>query len=239
MKRISELDTGETEDHLEPREMLALAVEHMTLEKHKDKLENWTLKNFFSHYNRSHPENFQWARRGKPPGEPDYLVCSQPDSQPLFVEVTQLLDKGRKRGDEYKSAWKEAERTGDYLAATDMPEPPANYEQQLLDQALYVLNEKFSKPYPLGTWLIVYFDPTLFTAGWTSPHSDTLSFATKILATAASMLKAPDKIKKVWVLTNDGRIGPILCRVPLRALFHMDVFSAAVGGVREPCTPGG
>jgi hypothetical protein len=80
-----------------------------------------------------------------------------------------------------------------------------------LDQALYVLKEKFSKPYPPGTWLIVYFDPTFFPPGWsTSPHSDTLSFATKILATAATMLGAPEKIKKVWVLTNDGRIGQIL-----------------------------
>jgi hypothetical protein len=99
--RISELDTGETERHLEPREMLALAVEHMTLGKHKEKLENWILKNFFFHYNRSQSlqaERFEWAARGKPP-EPDYMVCSQPDSPPLFVEVTELLDKERKRGD--------------------------------------------------------------------------------------------------------------------------------------------
>jgi hypothetical protein len=122
-----------------------------------------------------------------------------------------LLDKGRKRGDEYKSAWKEAERTGEYLVARDMPEPPTEYEQQLLDQARYVLKGKFSKPYPLETWLIVYFDPQLFTPGWTSsPQTETLSFGIKILATAARSLGNPDKIKKISVLTNDGRIGHIL-----------------------------
>jgi hypothetical protein len=94
--RISELDTGETDKCLEPREMLAFAVEHMTLGKHKDKRENWTLKNFFFHYNRTQTlqmQTYQWAARGEPPNEPDYLVCSRFDSRPLFVEVTELLDK--------------------------------------------------------------------------------------------------------------------------------------------------
>jgi len=210
LSRISELDTGETEDRLEPREMLTLAVEHMTLQKHKEKIENWILSNFFSHYNRSQPETFQWSMRGKPPGEPDFLVFSKPDGQPLFVEVTELLDKGRKRGDEYKAALEEAKKTGDYLSATEMPSPSADYEQQLIEQARYGLEQKFSKPYPLGTWLIVYFNPTSFTPGWnTSSQSETLNFAMKILAEAVSMLKPPDKIEQVWVLTNDGRIGKI------------------------------
>jgi hypothetical protein len=128
----------------------------------------------------------------------------------LFVEVTELHDKGRKRGDEYKAALEEAKTTGDYLSSTEMPPPPVGYEQQLLEQASYVLGQKFAKPYPLGTWLIVYFNPTSFTPGWnTSPQSETLGFGMKILAEATRMLKTPDKIKQVWVLTNDGRIGRI------------------------------
>ncbi|MGO9058122.1 MAG: hypothetical protein ACLQU2_12190 [Candidatus Binataceae bacterium] len=190
--------------------MLTLAVEHMRLQKHKEKIENWILRNFFCHYNRLQSETFQWTTRGKPPGEPDYLVFSQPDCQPLFVEVTELLDKGRKRGDEYKAALEEAKTTGDYLTATVMPPATADYEQQLMEQARYVLEQKFSKPYPLGTWLIVYFNPTSFTPGWnTSPQSETLSFAMKILAEAAKTLNNPDKIKQLWVLTNDGRIGKL------------------------------
>jgi hypothetical protein len=210
LSRISELDTGGTEDRLEPREMLTLAVEHMTLQKHKEKIENWILSNFFSHYNRSQPETFQWTMRGKPPGEPDYLVFSQPGGQPLFVEVTELLDKGRKRGDEYKAALEEAKKTGDYLSATEMAPPPPDYEQHLVEQSRYVLEKKFAKPYPRVTWLIVYFNPTSFTLGWnTSSQSETLDFAIKILAEAARTLNSPDKIEQVWVLTNDGRIGKI------------------------------
>jgi hypothetical protein len=92
-----------------------------------------------------------------------------------------------------------------------MPAAPANYEQQLLEQALYVLKEKFSKPYPPGTWLIVYFNPTMFTPGWTaSPKTETLGFATKILTKGARMLAKPQRITNVWVLTNDGRIREIL-----------------------------
>jgi hypothetical protein len=212
---ISELDTGETEDRLEPKERQTLAIEHMTLKEHKEKIENWILRQFISHYNRSQQVTFHWTTRGKPPEEPDYLVFSQPDSLPLFVEVTELLDKGRKRADEYKLALEKAKKTGDYLSATEMPSPSADYEQQLIEQARYVLEKKFSQPYPLGTWLIVYFNPTSFTPGWnTSPQSETLNFAMKILAEAASMLTSPDKIEQVWLLTNDGRIaGGDLCRI--------------------------
>jgi hypothetical protein len=86
-----------------------------------------------------------------------------------------------------------------------IPPAPANYEQQLTEQALTRLEQKFSKPYPSGTWLVIYFNPTSFTPFW----DDTLTFAIKITAKAIAMLSKPDKISQVWLLTNDGRIGQI------------------------------
>ena len=203
--RICELDIGDPPDDLNLKERQALAVEHVAHSKHQEKLENWILQNFSCHYNRLHARQFEWAKRGQPP-QPDYEVLPELGAQPLFVEVTELLDPGRKRGDEYKSDLKQAkERTGGIIPPNFIPPSPANYEQQLTAQAFSRLEQKFSKPYPSGTWLIIYFNPTSFTPSW----DDTLSFAINVVAKAASMLDKPDKIRQVWVLTNDGRIGPI------------------------------
>jgi hypothetical protein len=171
MTRVSELDVGLEDDTEEPKELLRRAVDSMTNVRLRRRLENWTLRSFCEAYNRGRSEPFEWVESGVPPKEPDYKLYTQLDVTPTPVEVTELLDPGRKRDDEYKLAWETATRTGDYLPGEFPPDPPADYDWQLIAGARTLFCKKFSKDYPEGTWLVVYFNPTLFTAF----QEDTLS----------------------------------------------------------------
>jgi hypothetical protein len=57
-------------------------------------------------------------------------MFTDPTSDGIPVEVTEVLDPRRRRDREYRCALADAERTGDYLVASDAPEIPANYEDQ-------------------------------------------------------------------------------------------------------------
>jgi hypothetical protein len=50
----------------------------------------------------------------------------------------------------------------------------------------------------VGSWLVVYFNPTLFMP-W---HEDALAYATRILSAALRATPPPQRIAQVWVLTN-------------------------------------
>ena len=204
MKRIGELDLGLQISSEDPKESLRMAVESMTNSKQQPTLENWVLFNFCEMYNRDRPQRLEWVERGEPPA-PDFLVFTRPNATPVPLEITELLDPDRKRREEYKSAWEQAERTGDYLAASDVPEPSLGYDRGLIGQARQVLARKFGKPYPHGTWLVVYFNPRLFSAF----QEDSLRFAVRIVQSALDSLKPPERIAQVWVLTNDLRISQL------------------------------
>jgi hypothetical protein len=200
--RISELDVGLEDYTEEPQELLRRAVDSMTNIELRRRLENWTLRYFCEAYNRGRSEQFEWVESGAPPKEPDYKLYTQLGATPTPVEVTELLDPGRKRDDEYKLAWETARCTGDYLPGEFPPDPPADYDRQLIAGARTLLSKKYSKDYPAGTWLVVYFNPTLFTAF----QEDTLVYAKRILSAALDSLPKPKLISQVWLLTNDLRV---------------------------------
>jgi len=143
------------------------------------------------------------ARR---PARPGFPSLTQPDADPIPVEVTELLDPGRKRRDEYKAAWEQAERSWDYPAASRRR--TCRSLRLVTSKILSIKREwdwqkKFSKPYPNGTWIIVYFNPTLFTAF----HEDTLAFAVRIVQTALNLLGRPERIAQRGCL-------PMTCGFP-------------------------
>jgi hypothetical protein len=205
LTRIADLDVGLEGDTEEDRELLRRAVESMTNIKLRRRLENWILRYFCEAYNRDRLEKFEWVESGVPPKEPDYRLYTQQRGQVTPLEVTELLDPGRKRDEEYKLAWEMAERTGDFLPGEFPPDPPADYDQKLIAQAQTLLRKKFGKDYPRDTWLVVYFNLTLFTAF----QEDTLTYAHRILKAALDSLPEPRQIAQVWVLA-DLRIAWLL-----------------------------
>ena len=203
MKRICDLDVGPEPDTEKPEELLRLAHDSMVYRTERRKLENWILLNFCCAYNRDQTQKFEWVEDVEPP-EPDYRIYTAQDAPAVACEVTEVLDPGRRRQQEYKSALKDARRTGEYLVARDVPEAPADYDAQLIEQTRAVLSKKFDKTkYPVGSWLVVYFNPTLFMP-W---HEDTLAYATRILTAALQATAAPQRIAQVWVLTNNGQVA--------------------------------
>jgi hypothetical protein len=204
MERITELDLGFEPCSNDRKESLRMAVESMADSRQHPKLENWILRNFSDAYNRvTIMEKLEWVRRGTPPMEPDFLVFTQPDGTPIPIEVTEVLDPGRKRQEEYKSAWEQAEQAGDYLVASGVLEPWPSYEEALIAKARDGLVKKYSKKkYPHGTWLVVYFNPTLFMP----LHEDTRVFAMHVMQTAIDSLPPPERISQVWILTQDMQI---------------------------------
>jgi hypothetical protein len=201
MKRISELELGLDQDSTNPAELLHAAVEIMVDRDHR-KLENWILVNFCMSFNREGRERFEWVECGE---APDYRIFTRPDSEPQPIEVTEVLDPGRKRQKEYVEALNEAERTGDYLVTKDLHEAPADYEAKLVDQARRLLKRKFAKPYPPDTWLVVYFNPVLPAAG-----EDSHSFGIRVLRIALDQVGRPERISQIWILTNTLRIARVL-----------------------------
>jgi hypothetical protein len=206
MKRITDLDLGLEPSSEDPKERLQMAVQSMTDSREQPKLENWTLRYFSDAYNRlANSEKLEWVERGTPPA-PDYLVFTRPDAAPIPIEVTELLDPGRKRREEYKSAWEQAERTGDYVPDTDLPdELPPGYEEELIAKARQLLSQKFSKPYPKGTWLVVYFNPELRPLFEEAP-----AFALRIMQSAINSLPPPERIVQAWMLTQDMQITRLM-----------------------------
>jgi hypothetical protein len=204
MIRIGELDLGLEAEGKKPRELLQRAVGSMVYRSERPKLENWILFNFCLAYNRNRTEKFEWCER-RPPPEPNFRLYTQPGSRSLPLEVTELLDPGRERDREYKWAWETAESTGDYLIASELSDPPADYDDRLIEHARHLLSKKFGKDYPQETWLVVYFDPTLFTQF----GEDALSYGMHILRAALNSVVTPERIRQVWLLTNELRIAQL------------------------------
>ena len=208
MMKISELDLGLDGDSSDHLELVRLAVQNMTARNHHLRLENWILVNFCNAFNRQSAQSFEWTRRcnsadcaaGEQP--PDYLISAQPDSTAQFVEVTELLDPGRERQREYRETLDKVERFGIDFAARDLPDTPRSYEPALIEKAREVLQKKFAKRYPRGTWLIVYFNPQLMSPAGDDSHS----FGARVLHRALTQLAAPGRIEQVWILTNTLRV---------------------------------
>ncbi len=158
MKRIADLDSGTGYSSPTPVVSFDAVVKHMATSKGKRQRENWALRRFFDIYNSESPEPFEWVEYSE---SPDYRVFRQPNSSPLPVEVTELLEPERQRDREYKDAYARMKSRGvDYDARLALPVPP-NFENDLVTRARSQLADKFLKAYPSGTWLIVYFNLTL------------------------------------------------------------------------------
>jgi hypothetical protein len=136
---------------------------------------------------------------------PDYRVFTRRDSPPLLVEVTELLEPDRQRDKEYKDADARMRSEGVDCEACDALPAPPNFENELITRARNRLSEKFLMPYPQGTWLIVYFNLTLYQPYW----DDELAFAVSILQRAVASLPRPAVIEQLWLLTNDLRIATL------------------------------
>lgn len=93
MLRISDLRTGLETESADAEELLRSAVDSITNRIRRKELENWTLKNFFDAYNQERAEKYEWV---KPSEAPDYQVFTDPSSNSLPVEVTEILDPRRK-----------------------------------------------------------------------------------------------------------------------------------------------
>jgi hypothetical protein len=202
MKRITELDTGTGYDSPKPVNSFDEVVKHMATSKGKRTRENWILRTFFEVHNRELEEPFEWVECSE---SPDYRVFTRPDSEPLPVEVTELLEQERQRDREYKDAYARMKsRNVDYDARLKSPAPP-NFENDLITHARSRLADKFVKPYPPGTWLIVYFNLTLYNPYW----DDAFPFAMNILQKAVASLPRPAAITQLCLLANGRRIATI------------------------------
>ena len=199
MKRIAELDTGTGYDSPEPAASLDAVVEHMATSKGRRQRENWILRRFFEIYNSDQSRTFEWVESGE---RPDYRVYTQPESEPLPVEVTEFLDPDRKRDKEFKEALARAKSRGVDFDVRFVPDTPSDYEQQLTVHARAKLADKFGKAYPPGTWLVVYFNIVRLIPF----DQDALAYAVRIFQAAIDALSPPERIEQLWLLTNDSRI---------------------------------
>ena len=199
---------GETSDLLE---LVRRATKDIR-DHDRSKLENWIVKSFSDTYNREGAHHLEWVRRcdqsdcageDKPP---DYMLAAQPDSVRQLVEVTEVLDPGRKRQQEYRETLEKIERCGTDFAARDLPETPASYESDLIRRARVVLEDKFRMRYPRGTWLIVYFNPVLIASSGEDSHS----FGVRVIEQALSQLARADRIEQVWMLSNRLKVARLL-----------------------------
>lgn len=202
MKRIAELDTGTGYDSPEPADSFDDVVKHMATSKGKRQRENGTLRRFFEVYNRGRPDRLEWVEYSE---SPDYRVYTLPDSPSLPVEVTELLEPERQRDREYKEAYARMKSEGvDYDLRVALPAPP-KFEADLVAHARDQLADKFQKPYPRGTWLIIYFNLTLYEPYW----GDECAFAMSVLQRALVSLARPAMVEQLWLLTNDSRIAKL------------------------------
>jgi hypothetical protein len=212
MMRIAELDLGLDGDSSDPIELVRRAAENMTASDHHLKLENWILANFCNAFNRESAKRFEWTRRcnstdcdaGDQP--PDYMIATEPDSRPQLVEVTEILDPGRERQREYRETLEKVERCGIDFAVRGLPDTPGFYESAFVDQAREVFQKKFAKRYPLGTWLIGYFNPQLLSLDGGDSHS----FGIRVFQQALAQLAAPYRVKQVWMLSNTLKVERLL-----------------------------
>jgi len=212
MIRISELDVGLDGDSSDHIELVRRAVENMTARDHHLKLENWILANFCNAFNQEGAPHFEWTRRcnstdceaGDQP--PDYMIATQPDSTCQLVEVTEVLDPGRERQREYRETLEKVERFGIDFAVRGLPDTPGSYESAFVEKAREVLQKKFAKRYPRGTWLIAYFNPQLLAPAGGDSHS----FGVRVFQRALAQLAGPDRVDQVWMLSNTFSIQRLL-----------------------------
>jgi hypothetical protein len=64
------------------------------------------------------------------------------------VEVVEIIEPGRPRGDELKSE----------VIAIEIEEPGPDYEQDIVAHIRHELRKKFNKTYPPNTRLLVYLN---------------------------------------------------------------------------------
>jgi hypothetical protein len=146
--------------------------------------EQWILGKFCRLYNTDVPRQATYARRSEQSQEmkkkavPDFEVFDDEGKWLFDLEVTEALDAGRKRTDEYGSG----ENAACFI-------PPADY----LNVVQTRICEKFSKQYPRTTILVIYINV------FSSIYDD-------FQLSDFSSLNLPEhgKISQVWLLSSGG-----------------------------------
>ena len=111
-------------------------------QKYKVDLEWWALGNMTKILNNASLPYPSYAEKREPP-DADFKACNQDKNFFKWIEITEVLEPGRKRSKEYKNGSRE------------MSEQPNIELWQSLKQRI---KDKLNKDYGVGCWLLIYFN---------------------------------------------------------------------------------
>jgi hypothetical protein len=124
-----------------------VGYDFITSQKYNDQREWRTLGKFTKLLEQGSCEYPVYADKLNPP-EPDFITYRSDRSEYKNVEVTEILEAGRKRTKEYLDAKESTDSTGKLVEKIDDPCSPF----------IKVLNDKFLKFYGDNCWLVIYHD---------------------------------------------------------------------------------
>jgi hypothetical protein len=163
----------------------------VTQEKYKKAREAWVLCRFLKIYNENSAPKVTYVSEQE---GPDFALFSADDerSKVCEVEVTEIQEPGRRRGDEYKRG------IPDYTKSA--PSWSEYTEDELVQQTTLQLRKKFSTAYPDGTWFVIYFNVWSLSEG--------AKLAERVVEKTLHSLTAPLD-SPIWVVTG----FPVLLKV--------------------------
>jgi len=176
----------------------------------KREQESWLLGRFVDAYNDNAKIELRWAELRE---APDFALFDQEKNLICHFEVTEWLDPGRRRDDEYKSP--------PISRVVPVPDDP-NLRTQALDQLRTQLSDKFrkAKRYPKNTWLLISVN-VLYSLFWGLKDAQGEAEAAAVTSLLETLnAQRPDTIAEIWILPPLRGLGTVINRVfPVRTTF--------------------
>jgi hypothetical protein len=176
----------------------------------KKERETWLLGNFVDAYNENVEREMTWADLQE---APDFAIFDQDKNLICHLEVTEWLDPGRRRDDEYKSS--------PISKAVPVPDDP-ELRSQALDHLRTQLSDKFkkAKKYPKNTWLLISVN-VLYSLFWGLKDAQGEAEAAAVTSLLETLnAQRPDTIAEIWILPPLRGLETVINRVfPIRTTF--------------------
>ncbi len=174
-------------------EMLGVATrDFLTAEKFKKDREFWVLDKFLTNRQEQgwQPEP-SYVEFGEGP-DFDIYCDDSPRSRVCGIEVVEILEPGRRRGDELKSG----------VTAIDIEAPGPNYESEIVAHIKEALSKKFQKAYSSDTRLLVYLNLLRDIYFKLVQDSGPQDFDLHALRSALNVLSVPRRsgITQIWLI---------------------------------------
>jgi hypothetical protein len=174
----------------------------------KREQETWLLGRFVDAYNDNAKIKLTWAELRE---APDFAIFDQDKNLICHFEVTEWLDPGRRRDDEYKSS--------PISRAVPVPDDP-ELRSQALDHLRAQLSDKFrkAKKYPKNTWLLISVN-VLYSLFWGLKDAQGEAEAAAVTSLLGTLeAERPDTISDIWILPPQRSLDTAINRVfPTRA----------------------